>query len=274
MFSYFDKDNIFKFFDIISENIDGKIVLTVIGVATCILIDHPDRITKDIDIWLPLSKIKSMEELEKACKKASITLKKEDNETLGIRLIPEDALDLGKFKENECIECYRSENLTVRIIPPQNMIASYLTRIDEEKLSDCVFMIRKFRLNKEMIKEAIMTISRKEDRTIAMDNLALIEISQAFDRYPFAKIRDRVLKKLLANQSPEGWRDKYVSVVSFLLSKESPSVLLIKKEFDTFKALIEYIREGQPDPTLALHDPAMYRKLRNRVTELICQGWI
>lgn len=67
-------------------------------------------------------------------------------------------------------------------------------------------------------------------------------------------------------------RDREVFAIKFLLSGESPASLAVKGLFDEARAVLAYVRADVPDG-LAMTDPQLYRRLRNRVTELKMMGF-
>ena len=67
-------------------------------------------------------------------------------------------------------------------------------------------------------------------------------------------------------------RDREVFAVQFLLSGESPSKLAVERRFEEARAVVAYIRADVPD-SLAVTDPQLYLRLRNRVTELKVAGF-
>lgn len=68
-------------------------------------------------------------------------------------------------------------------------------------------------------------------------------------------------------------RDRYVELINFLLSGRDPAELVKEKNVVLLHDLIHYIRNGLPEHEMALHDPVLFKKLRDRITELIIQGW-
>lgn len=67
-------------------------------------------------------------------------------------------------------------------------------------------------------------------------------------------------------------RDREVFAIQFLLSGESPAKLAVERRFDEARAVIAYIRADVPD-SLAMTDPQLYRRLRNRITDLKIAGF-
>ena len=67
-------------------------------------------------------------------------------------------------------------------------------------------------------------------------------------------------------------RDRHVAVIEFLLSGKSPGELLAAKQLDELADILEMVRHDPP-AALAQTDPALYRTLRARVTELRIAGW-
>lgn len=72
--------------------------------------------------------------------------------------------------------------------------------------------------------------------------------------------------------SPMSARDREVFAIQFLLSGESPARLAVERRFDEARAVMAYIRADVPD-SLAMTDPQLYRRLRNRITELKMAGF-
>ena len=67
-------------------------------------------------------------------------------------------------------------------------------------------------------------------------------------------------------------RDREIYAIKFLLSGESPASLAVKGQFEETMAVLAYVRADVPD-SLAMTDPQLYRRLRNRVTELKMMGY-
>lgn len=68
-------------------------------------------------------------------------------------------------------------------------------------------------------------------------------------------------------------RERYVNVINFLLSDKDPAVLVKEKNIVLLHDLIHFIRNGLPNYEMSFHDPIMFVKIRNRITELILRGW-
>lgn len=67
-------------------------------------------------------------------------------------------------------------------------------------------------------------------------------------------------------------RAMYTFVVSFLLSGQSLGKLLAQRRLEEAKAVSQMIRDDAP-LGLAQTDPALYRRLRDRITELRIGGY-
>ena len=67
-------------------------------------------------------------------------------------------------------------------------------------------------------------------------------------------------------------RDREVFAIQFLLSGESPASLAVKGMEEEARAVVAYLRADVPD-ALAMTAPQLYRRLRERVTELKMRGF-
>ncbi|RMG29441.1 MAG: hypothetical protein D6732_17595 [Methanobacteriota archaeon] len=61
-------------------------------------------------------------------------------------------------------------------------------------------------------------------------------------------------------------------IINFILSGENPASLVKLGDTDLFRGVISMIQRD-PDIRLAQTDPALYRKLRERITEYRIMGW-
>lgn len=68
-------------------------------------------------------------------------------------------------------------------------------------------------------------------------------------------------------------RDLHAFTIRFLQSNRSPSELVLGGDQEGFEAVMCMIIQGGPDRAMAMTDPALYKKLRNRITELHLGGW-
>lgn len=67
-------------------------------------------------------------------------------------------------------------------------------------------------------------------------------------------------------------RDDWAFAVRFLCSDRSPAELANARRWDELRAVRELIISDAPED-LAMTDPALYKKLRDRITELRMCGW-
>lgn len=66
--------------------------------------------------------------------------------------------------------------------------------------------------------------------------------------------------------------DRKASAIAFLLSGESPAVLVKARRLDELDAVLQLVDEDAP-LELATDDPPLYKQLRDRVTDLRIAGW-
>lgn len=62
-------------------------------------------------------------------------------------------------------------------------------------------------------------------------------------------------------------------VINFLISEESPAVLVQMRRWDDLDAVLDYVAKDA-HCSLETQDPALYKKLCERVTYLRSTGWI
>ena len=60
--------------------------------------------------------------------------------------------------------------------------------------------------------------------------------------------------------------------IAFLVSGESPAVLVKARRLDDLDAVLQLVDEDAPSD-LATDDPSLYKQLRDRVTDLRIAGW-
>lgn len=67
-------------------------------------------------------------------------------------------------------------------------------------------------------------------------------------------------------------RKERVDAIRFLISQESPAKLVIGNDPVVLTAVLRMVEEDAP-MDLVMTDPALYRTLRGRVTDLRIEGW-
>lgn len=67
-------------------------------------------------------------------------------------------------------------------------------------------------------------------------------------------------------------RDARTVAIQFLRGDDLPSVLTAEKRIDDLKAVLKMIRDDAPR-SLEMTDPALYTRLRDRITDLRRRGW-
>lgn len=68
-------------------------------------------------------------------------------------------------------------------------------------------------------------------------------------------------------------RKNHVFVLDFILSGQTPAVLLSEKKVKEAQMVIDYIRKG-PNPKMAMTDAAQFVRIRNAITNLMIKGWM
>lgn len=200
-----NKKSILKIFSDIDKNLQEEVVLVAIGSTATIMLDQPKRTTNDIDIWLPASKINNIFNFIKICELIGVKVImptedydfEEDIKQPYIQLISDESsivVEFGQYDRNKLITLYKGNMLTVLSLPPENIIASKLIRCKTTDINDCIFLIKKFRITPEQIKNVTKTFKDKTDSEIAEENIVIMEVCGAFN-YERQRIKDTFFAK-------------------------------------------------------------------------------
>lgn len=84
---------------------------------------------------------------------------------------------------------------------------------------------------------------------------------------------EKIKKEKLTYNDFISARNRYVDVINFLVSEKDPADLVKEKNIVLLHDVIYFIRNGLPNHEMSLHDPVLFIRLRNRITELILRGW-
>lgn len=135
--------NLFDYFTSLGQQLKHKTKLTVIGSCVELLKNQPDRITENINVWLPNSQV-DIQELEQINKKLGIQLdlpgSQIDTDKPYMQLVSPGIAKMGVF---EPVHFMTFGNLDILIPPSEFIIASKLRLVldDEKHQEDISFLI-------------------------------------------------------------------------------------------------------------------------------------
>lgn len=132
--------------------------LHIRGGSACILHGEEYRATIDLDI-IPRQSHYDMADLHQACEKAGVLLDPTSFEDLEsgkpyLQLLPEESLILPRPKPNSEMTPWKRDKLTITTPPPADLIISKLKRCDALDIQDIAFLMLKFEVNANQLKEA------------------------------------------------------------------------------------------------------------------------
>lgn len=183
-----DKNIIMSYLKSIDEALKSNVQLCVIGSVPCVLSDAPIRTTGDIDVWVPESYFENKEDFLKSCVKSNILVIMQSShysksEKPYIQMIDSlsGIVEIGEIDKKQCLLLYKGDKLIVNSVPPANIIASKLVRCETKDISDCVFLIKKFRVSRQQIENVIKTFKNETNSEISMENLIILDVIGIFD---------------------------------------------------------------------------------------------
>jgi hypothetical protein len=163
----------------LGEHLQKPTRLVLIGSSVGMFYGQPGRMTEDVDVWSPKSKV-DIADIIQACHKAGIAFDPREydkpNEGLYIQMIQPGIVHVGQWK-NET-QMFTTGNLTVAHPPAQNIIASKLGRCTDTDVEDIVFLMRESSISMDSVREAISTLPQMA-KNIASENMVLLEIRLA-----------------------------------------------------------------------------------------------
>jgi len=153
-----DKTQLHDVLHKMDQHLQKNTSLHIRGGSACILHGEEYRATIDIDI-IPQQSRFEKEDLRQACKKAGVLLDPTSFEDMEsgkpyIQLLPEESLILPRPKPNAHMTPWKRNKLAVTTPPPADMIISKLKRCDAIDIQDIAFLMLKFEVNANQLKEA------------------------------------------------------------------------------------------------------------------------
>lgn len=172
----------------IDENLNSKALLSIFGGGVCILYGMPSRTSFDIDVWLPECFFEDKNDFMEACAKSDVLViysgYAQEIDKPYIQLVDETAgiVEIGRIKRELAITLFEGKNLTVKSLPTANIVASKLVRCHPHDISDCIFLIKEFKVSREEILNVIDTFRNLTAKEMAKENIVLLDVSGVFDK--------------------------------------------------------------------------------------------
>jgi len=155
---------------------DGPPVkLCLIRSAACLLGNMPGRVSRDLDIWKPLSEYDTVE-LRAAVHVAGVVFNpKEDLEPDAPYL---QIVEPGIVQVGDCVPVLMEKigRLEISRPPIENIIASKLTRAADKDIQDILYLLKTHQPDRQKIRD-IVTAFPQTCRSVAIENLVYLEIT-------------------------------------------------------------------------------------------------
>lgn len=160
----------------VGEHLKHPTRLVLIGSSVGMFYGQVGRMTEDVDVWSPKSKV-DLGDIAQACEKAGIHFDPRGydlpRDGLYLQMVTPGVVHVGKWKSEETM--FSSGNLQVVHPPAENIIASKLVRCEAYDLDDIVFLMGRLQVSLEAVRGAISTLSGAARET-AEENLVLLEL--------------------------------------------------------------------------------------------------
>lgn len=160
----------------VGEHLKTPTRLVLIGSSVGMWYGQAGRMTEDVDVWSPRSKV-DLADIAQACLKAGINFdpKGYDLERGGmyLQMITPGVVHVGKWKTEEAM--FTSGKLQVVHPPAENVIASKLVRAAPNDLEDIVFLMSRLDISMDRIRTAVSTLQGLARET-ADENMVFLQL--------------------------------------------------------------------------------------------------
>lgn len=150
--------------------------LVLIGSSVGMWYGQPGRMTEDVDIWSPKSKV-DLADITQACAKVGIHFDPKEYDVprdgLYLQLVTSGVVHVGKWKSEASM--FRSGNLEVVHPPAENIIASKLVRAEPFDLDDIVFLMARLDITLDQVRTAVSTLAGSAKER-AEENMVYLEL--------------------------------------------------------------------------------------------------
>jgi hypothetical protein len=150
--------------------------LVLIGSSVGMFYGQPGRMTEDIDVWSPTSRV-DLADIAQACEKAGITFDPQGLDVAGdglyLQMVKPGFCNVGKWKDENFM--LHSGKLTVAHPPAEHIVASKLARCTDADLEDIVYLMQRLDISMESVHAAIATLKPRAQE-MANENLVMLEV--------------------------------------------------------------------------------------------------
>jgi hypothetical protein len=160
----------------VGEHLQKPTRLVLIGSSVGMWYGQAGRMTEDVDVWSPKSKV-DLADIAQACEKAGIHFDPKDydapRDSLYLQMVTPGVVHVGKWKSEESM--FRSGNLEVVHPPAENVIASKLVRAEPFDLDDIVYLMSRLGVSLDQVRNAVSTLAGSA-RERAEENMVFLEL--------------------------------------------------------------------------------------------------
>lgn len=160
----------------VGEHLQKPTRLVLIGSSVGMWYGQAGRMTEDVDVWSPKSKV-DLADIAQACEKAGIHFDPKDydapRDSLYLQMVTPGVVHVGKWKFEESM--FRSGNLEVVHPPAENVIASKLVRAEPFDLDDIVYLMSRLDVSIGQVRGAVATLAGGA-RERAEENMVFLEL--------------------------------------------------------------------------------------------------
>ncbi|MBU18047.1 MAG: hypothetical protein CL725_10170 [Chloroflexi bacterium] len=160
----------------VGEHLQKPTRLVLIGSSVGMWYGQAGRMTEDVDVWSPKSKV-DLADIVQACEKAGVHFDPKGydapRDRLYLQMVTPGVVHVGKWKSEESM--FRSGNLEVVHPPAENVIASKLVRAEPYDLDDIVYLMSRLDVSMVQVRNAVSTLADSA-RERAEDNIVFLEL--------------------------------------------------------------------------------------------------
>lgn len=150
--------------------------LVLIGSSVGMWYGQAGRMTEDVDIWSPQSKV-DLADITQACEKAGIHFDPKEYDAprdgLYLQMVTPGVVNVGKWKTEQAM--FTAGNLEVVHPPAENVIASKLVRAEPFDLDDIVYLMSRLSVSMDRVRSAVATMPESA-RERAEENMVYLEL--------------------------------------------------------------------------------------------------
>ena len=160
----------------VGEHLQKPTRLVLIGSSVGMWYGQAGRMTEDVDVWSPKSRV-DLADIAQACKKAGIYFDPKGydvpRDSLYLQMVTPGVVHVGKWKAEESM--FRCGNLEVVHPPAENIIASKLVRAEPYDLDDIVYLMSRLDVSMGLVRDAVSTLAGSA-RERAEENMVYLEL--------------------------------------------------------------------------------------------------